>query len=259
MADLMEFADAYRRRKQAAEQPLIPWRPPTLSATPPPLPEFPGRPPITSTGRGEFSPVTAARKRISAPRFSGLGAALTGAATAAAAPVASVPGQEFRQSLVRGLMGASAAFNQERARQDNAEARGQALAARLAELGMKPKPLTAAEEADKARQIAEARLPSQLARIEAQNKAITGRLEGAKKMALATAGKDIDTRLYAQAWDDVIALEDKRRQAARDNLDFSYSMPDEATLSAAARAQYDRIKTQGKGKKEFSYIPPPTP
>ena len=257
MANLLDFAEAYRRRKLAAEKPLIPMRQSPVFATD--LPKFPTPtpPPMTSTGRGTSftsgtTPPAAPRRNIRAA----LGAALTGAATAAATPVSATPGQEFRQALVRGLMGTSAAFNQERARQDTAEARAQNLAARLAELGMKPKPRTMEEEVELTRRKAEATLPTKLQLLREQSAAISGRMEKMKTADISRAKSLEEARLYAMAWDDVIGRENMRRQAAASNLE-PYTAPDEATLSAAARAQYERIRTQGRAK-EFDYLKPPT-
>lgn len=253
MANLLDFAEAYRRRKLAAERPIIPMRQaPNFETSMPKFPT-PAAPPMTSTGRG--SGFTSGQPKPQRNIRAALGAALTGAATAAAAPVSSTPGQEFRQSLVRGLMGASAAFNQERGRQDNAEARAQNLAARLTELGMKPKPRTMDEEVDLARRKAEATLRSKLQLLEAQSAAVSNRMEKMKTADIGRAKSLEDARIYAMAWDDIMALEDDRRRAAASNLK-EYTEPDDATLSAAVLAHFNKIKTSGQSK-EFSYLKAP--
>lgn len=253
MANLMDFAEAYRRRR------MIPARPsPAFTTRGEQVPgleeisEFSApAAPMTSTGRGTFAP---AMPTPPAPRRTNvraaLGSALTGASAAMAAPVTTVPGQEFRQALVRGIMGASAAFGAERTRQDTADARAAALAARMAELGMKAPARTPEQEAEAARLKAEATLPTRLKLLEAQNQAISGRMEKMKTEAVNKAKGLDEARWRAAAWDDAMAW-------AKEKFRSDFTMPSDAEMSIRAENAYKWISKGKAPASNYDYLRPP--
>ena len=178
--------------------------------------------------RGAVTPAQATFKKR---RMSGLGSALSTAAYAAQANAGTpVPGQEWAQGILKGLsgIGVSAAA----AARMNAESEGKkaAFTNLMALLEQKKRNrMTADEEGERARKIAEGRLPSELQKLE---KASIAKREFEKSKAERGTGMT-DAQLAA--------VNDKAWDNAQAKFKANYQIPADEELLIEFIKQKDRL------------------
>ena len=237
-ADISDFAKARLRALQAQQM----RQPPDLDAAT----SFAAAaqpPDNTSTGAGEFTAPAAKPKDNWRAR---VGAALQGAAYSMQANVPTVPGQEFRAALLRGIAGTAGAYSaSERARAAR-EARDQGFTERMAMLDAKQAGRETPEQAaEKARLIEEAKYPTR-SKLQREAAARTeDRMMALKRVAVGSATSDDDRRDRARAWD-----------MAMNRAKTEYTT-DDATLSRYAEEIYAWIKKEKPPADTFKYLQPP--
>jgi len=196
MATPRDAVNAFLNRRRPGD---LPGRPSPDFTTPEPA--FPLPPGVSPTPAPAAIVPPAAPAEPSNWRAK-LGAALQGAAYGAQANVGAVPGQEFRQSLLRGIIGTGAAVSEQQRQEAAAAARDQSFAERMALIEARAETRPTAE--DKAREaglVAEARYPAQSRLRKEAAEQVAARMERLKNLAVSTAGTENEKKGWQWAWD----------------------------------------------------------